>query len=232
MADDQKFPSIPGNDLTRQASNPVLTTQPTRAAEADGFEEAALVARAQTGQNDAFAQLVTAYQDRVMNLLQRLVPSRDDAEDLAQEAFCKAYEKLHTFNRQSRFYTWLFRIATNLALSHRRRGRIVRFQSLTAPDDDAREAIAQDQRAEVARRREPSPPAAAMQAETMQRITQAIDELDDEFRLPVVLRDVEGLDYNEIAEVLELPAGTIKSRIHRGRVLLRDKLRDLVSNEP
>lgn len=218
--------------MTEQASNPLLTTQPTRATEATGFDEADLVDRAQAGSNDAFAQLVGAYQDRVVNLLSRLVPGRDDAEDLAQEAFCKAYEKLHTFNSQSRFYTWLFRIATNLALSHRRRGRIVRFQSLTAPDDDGSQSVAQEARAELARRREPQPDTAAMQAETMQRITDALAELDEEFRAAVVLRDIEGLDYNEIAEVLDMPPGTVKSRIHRGRVLLRDKLRDLVSNEP
>jgi len=191
------------------------------------FEDAALVQRCRKGDMQAFGLLVAKYQDRLFNMIFRMCGRRADAEELAQEAFLKALENLPNFRGQSRFYTWLFRIAANLAISHRRRGGRVAFHSLTQPDDyDGTQAEALT--AAAAERRTPGPPAAAMSAETADRVTRALDELDDEFRLVVILRDIEDMDYAEAAEVLGVPVGTVKSRLHRARRMLQEKLKDLV----
>lgn len=132
------------------------------------------------------------------------------------------------FQGTCRFYTWLFRIAKNLAFSHLRRAGKVKYVSMTAPadeDPDGKEALT----APLAAQREGEPAERAMAAETLQRIEQALAELDEEDRLTVLLRDVEDLRYEEIAEILELPLGTVKSRLHRARCALREKLADLVN---
>jgi RNA polymerase sigma-70 factor (ECF subfamily) len=201
-----------GNLLIRQASNMVAGSEaPPEAAtaEAIAFDEQALLSRCRDGQNEAFADLVRKYQDRIYNLIFRMTGVAEDAEELAQEVFLKAFENIRTFRGGSRFYTWLFRIAKNVAISHGRR----------------KEA----QTADLAAQREADPPAAAQAGETAQRVAAALSELDEEFRVVAILRDFEDMDYHDIAEVLELPVGTVKSRLHRARLMLRDKLADLVS---
>jgi RNA polymerase sigma-70 factor (ECF subfamily) len=174
----------------------------------------------------AFAALVAKYQDRVLNTILRLCGNMCDAEELAQETFLKALEKLSLFRGQSKFYTWLFRIAVNLTISSRRRGVRVKFHPLGGSDDAGAQMSPM---AQVASRREPSPPAAAMSAEASQRVTEALDELDEEFRAVVVLRDIEDMDYAQIGAVLDLPVGTVKSRLHRARCALQAKLADLMT---
>jgi len=189
-----------------------------------GFEDVSLVERTRSGDMQAYGLLVAKYQDRVFNTACRMLGQREDAEEVAQEAFLKALEKISQFRNQSRFYTWLFRIAVNLIISRRRRGARIRFQSLTAADE-----LGLTQAAGLkARKSGQSPQAAAVKAETMQRVAQALEELDDEMRLVIVLRDMEEMDYSQIADVLAVPAGTVKSRIHRARTALKDKLADLV----
>jgi len=191
------------------------------------FEDAALVERCRHGDMQAFGSLVAKYEERIFNMVFRMCGRRADAEELAQETFLKALERINQFRGQSQFYTWLFRIAANLTISHRRRGGRVRFQSLSGPEE-----FEQDQgdnlTAAMAGKRNPAPEAAAMAAETNRRVMEALEELDDEFRLVVVLCDMEGMDYARIAQVLNLPIGTVKSRLHRARCELRDKLADLV----
>ncbi|MFB3890432.1 MAG: sigma-70 family RNA polymerase sigma factor [Phycisphaerae bacterium] len=192
------------------------------------FEDAALVERCRKGDLRAFEALVAKYQDRVYNMVLRMVGRAADAEELAQETFLKALEKIGQFRGASGFYTWLFRIAANLAISLRRRNGRVRFGPLTAVDDNGDGGAGEAATAAVASRRNPGPEAAAMSSETNRRVTQAIEELDDEYRVVVVLRDIEDMDYAQIAGVLDLPVGTIKSRLHRARCMLKDKLADLV----
>ena len=176
----------------------------------------------------AFGLLVAKYQDLIYNVIYRMNGRRADAEELAQETFLKAMERIGQFRGRSRFYTWLFRIAVNLTISHRRRAGRVRFQSMTAPEAFGG-GQAEGLTAKMADKRNPSPQAAAMSAETVQRVSRALGELDDEFRLVVVLRDVEEMDYANIADVIGVPVGTVKSRLHRARCALKDKLADLVS---
>jgi RNA polymerase sigma-70 factor (ECF subfamily) len=175
----------------------------------------------------AYGLLVAKYQDRVFNLLYRMLGRREDAEEIAQEAFLKALEKLPAFRGSSGFYTWLFRIATNLALSLRRRDGRLHFEPLQRTDEDWSRTQAEGLMAELAGRREPGPMASAMSAETQTRIAQALMELEDEMRAVVILRDIEEMDYAQIADVLEIPGGTVRSRLHRARMELREKLADL-----
>ena len=192
------------------------------------FEDATLVERTRTGDMQAFGALVAKYQDRVFNMVYRMCGRREDAEELAQEAFLKALEKITQFRSQSSFYTWLFRIAANLVISHRRRSGRIRFHTLDPSDSDG-ESQAGVLTAQMAARREKSPAAAVASAETQLMVTAALEELDDEMRLVVLLRDGEDMEYAEIADVLNTPVGTVKSRLHRARNELREKLKDLVS---
>lgn len=199
-------------------------TEPGRTIE---FQDAALVARVRKGDMQAFGLLVAKYQDRIYNLIFRLCGNAADAEELAQETFLKAMEKIGQFRGSSRFYTWLFRIAANLAISSRRRGGRIKFHSLASggPWDGEGDPQATLE-ARLSDRREVQPHQAAAAAETAQAVLRALEELDEEARLVVVLRDVEDMDYSQIAEVLDLPAGTVKSRLHRARCLLKEKLAD------
>ncbi len=192
------------------------------------FEDATLVERTRSGDMQAFGALVAKYQDRVFNMVYRMCGRREDAEELAQEAFLKALEKITQFRSQSSFYTWLFRIAANLVISHRRRSGRIRFHTLDPSDSDG-ESQAGALTAQMAARREKSPAAAVASAETQLMVTAALEELDDEMRLVVLLRDGEDMEYAEIADVLNTPVGTVKSRLHRARNELREKLKDLVS---
>jgi RNA polymerase sigma-70 factor (ECF subfamily) len=228
---------ISGNRVNDQASNAVASKGSSNGSgegkQTIAFAEAALVRRCQQGETEAFAELVERYQDRIYNLIFRMCGRRADADELAQETFLRAFERIGQFRGNSRFYTWLFRIAANLTLSHRRRGSKVKFLSLDGsgdrPGEDQDASRADVMTADLSKRRTVSPEASIMGEETHHRVMDALGELDEEFRAPVILRDIEGLDYNQIAEVLELPVGTIKSRLHRGRFALKEKLADLVS---
>ena len=205
------------NRASKTQADPLSANEP----KAIAFADDVLVDRARRGDMQAFGLLVAKYQDRLFNTVYRMCPSRADAEELTQEALVKAMEKLWQFGRQSQFYTWLYRIAVNLVISHRRRASRIRWQSLG-------EDHSSDQAAKLAGRRVESPEAAAMTAELNRRLEQALERLDDEFRTLVVLRDVEDMTYEQIAQVLEVPVGTVKSRLHRARCALREELGDLI----
>lgn len=179
-----------------------------------GPSDVELVERIRTGDPSAFDHLVARYQDRVYNLCYRLCPNHADAADLTQTAFLKALESLSRFEARANFFTWLYRIAANEALSLRRQRRRRPTVSLDSGDDEGR---APDRLAD-----ESTPSADRLdQGAMIKRLEAALEQLDDEFRVAVVLRDIEDMDYSEIAEVLGVPVGTVKSRIHRGRMMLR-----------
>lgn len=188
---------------------------PTRTEASDS--DAALVERVRSGEAAAFDALVVKYQDRVFNTCYRMCGNHADAADLAQTAFIRAYRSLHTFRGRCGFFTWMFRIAANVTLSHRRR-RGPRLVS-QVPDGDSLVT----QHAEGPRDGDGFD--AVEREETRRRLEAALARIDEEFRIVVVLKDVEEMDYAAIADMLGLPLGTVKSRLHRGRMMLRELLR-------
>lgn len=187
------------------------------------LEDAELVEQCRNGNLTAFGRLVTKHQDHVLNTCWRVCGDRQEAEDLTQEAFIRAFESIGQFAGRSRFSTWVYRIALNLAISARRKDRHRRTHSL----DEARcRQEDEPQRPAIERlaSSEPAPQDRLFSREEGRGVLAALERLDDESRAVIVLRDVEDLSYDEIAEILDVPNGTVKSRLHRARLALRDQL--------
>jgi len=176
----------------------------------------ALIDRSLAGEPEAFGELVRRYQDRLFGTLTHLLGSVHDAADVAQDAFVLAYRNLPRFRGNSAFYSWLFRIAYNSAIDHRRKHRR-KTQSLDGHRDMTGD--------EPIDRRSASDPAASLQSEERSRqVREALDDLADDYRNALILKEIEGLPYEEIAAIMACPVGTVRSRIHRARLELRDKL--------
>ena len=198
-------------------------SKPATSRETSAAEDLRLVQQVQAGRTEAYAELVRRHADSVFNTCWRLCGHLEDARDLTQEAFLKGFEALPKFRQQASFRTWIFRLVVNLTLSHRRKRRVRQTVSLDQPADPAgtqAEQLAQ----RVADRDGETPPAAVSQAELQGAVVKALAALDDEHRAVVVLRDIEGFDYQQMSAVLELPVGTVKSRLHRARLALREAL--------
>lgn len=178
--------------------------------------DAELVAATLTGSRESYDRLARRYQDRLYNSMLRLTGSREDAADAVQDALVQAYVKLASYRGASQFYTWLYRIAMNLAMSRRRRRR----PSVSL--DAAREAAGEEPQDGRPRGDE-----AAMSRERVARVQSALAHLGDQPRKILVLREIEGCSYEQIAEILELPVGTVRSRLFRARLQLRDQLKSL-----
>lgn len=188
-------------------------------AKPDREEEAVLIARVQSGEPDAYEPLVLRYQNRIFSLVLRMVDNYEDARDLTQEAFVNAYRALRNFRSESSFHTWLFRIAVNTVISFRRRRRpLPQLSAMSDPEDNDGSRLLDPPDAN------PGPADAAETAERQRIVLDATQELDPEFRDAVVLRDLQGCSYEEMSEVLGCPIGTVKSRIHRGRMALKELL--------
>lgn len=182
-----------------------------------------LVSLARDGNRAAFSLLVTRYQDRIINMVAQRVPDREAAYDLAQEVFIKAYRGLKGFQSKSGFYTWLYRIAINTTLSFRR--KMLRRGSMLSLDRPSRDEDAGRQEVADAGR---GPSEEATRAEEVEAVRRAIAALEDDFNEVVVLRDIQGLSYEEIAQVLQCPVGSIKSRLHRARKKLAEILKTML----
>ena len=199
--------------------------------------DVAMLRRAQGGDRGSYGQLVLLYQDRLYNAVLRLIGDRDEALELTQEAFTRGLEKLDSFRGDASPYTWLFRIAVNLAISQLRKVQRNRVFSLDRPGSgggnrgNGRLRPDADEQASglldrVARdRSEPSPPQRLADRERDNEVLAALGRLDAEYRAVLVMRDIEGFDYQQMADVLGLPLGTLKSRLFRARLALRDELK-------
>lgn len=173
------------------------------------------------GQTEAFSQLVVRYQNRLFNTLISVVGSTEDARDVAQDAFVHAFQKLQSFRGQASFYSWLFRIALNSAVSMRRKEK----HRVTVSIDAAREQSG----LEPAEQHPAAQPEFAMETSERQTLVRkALAELPEDYRIVLVLKEIDGLKYEEISEIVECPIGTVRSRIHRGRIELRDRLKVLL----
>ena len=194
---------------------------------ADLVGDAELVARARDGDRAAFDQLVIRHQDRVYNMALRMLGHPDDALDLAQEVFLSAYRALGGFEAKAAFSTWLYRVTVNRCRDELRRRSTVKH---TRPRPLGARANPDDPSADPpARGASPHELAVARESEAI--IAAAVAELPGDAREVLVLRDVEGLAYEEIAHVLEVPVGTVRSRLNRARTLLRDRLREVLETE-
>ena len=181
-----------------------------------------LIAAAKAGDEDAFAEIVSRYKNPITNFLYRFLNDYEEAVDLAQETFVRVYFALDRYHTDFAFSTYIYRIATNLAISEIRRRKRRSLLSLTglfqSSEDEAVEFQPPDTRS--------LQDANLEEDERSKMIAKAIETLPPKYRLPIVLRDVEGKSYEEVAAILELGLGTTKSRINRGRGLLKEKLRD------
>ena len=172
-----------------------------------------LVGRARRGDREAFTQLIMQYQVPLYNMALRMVGRPDDASDIAQEAFLRAWEKIRTL-REAPFKAWLFQIAANLCYDHFRRGR--RYGVM--PEDDQTASVVGLGIAT------PDPQEHAEANERTRLVRDSIQALDQDMRIAIILRDVNGMAYDEIATVLRVPLGTVKSRIARARAQVQERL--------
>lgn len=201
-------------------------TPPPPLTAASGSDET-LVQQVLAGNSDAFDELVTRYQDRVFNTLVRMCGSPQEAEDLAQETFLKAFRALGSFRQGSKFYTWLFRIAVNTGFSRRRQevrrkthegGRL--DAGVAGDDELSLENVIPD-------RKDTDPAKVLEQNQMRARVREGLNQVDDDYRTILVLRDIEGMDYETIAETLDISIAAVKSRLHRARQELARILKDL-----
>ena len=174
------------------------------------------IAECLKGDADAFGHLVRTYQDRLFNTVYRLLGNAEDAQDVVQEAFVNAYQSLDSFKGDSLFFTWLYRIAVNTAISLRRKQRVVLSIEAGQNGEGGIEPL------------DPSPESrpghGLEQVEQERRIQSALSRLSPEHRAVLVLKDMEGQKYEQMAEALQVPIGTVRSRLHRARSELRELL--------
>jgi RNA polymerase sigma-70 factor (ECF subfamily) len=180
-------------------------------------DDGQLIEQTLAGVTAAFGQLVRKYQDRLYNTIVHVVGNAEDAQDVVQDAFVQAFLKLESFQQSSAFYTWLYRIAFNVAATHGRRKRPV------ASVEQIREATAEEPID-----RQVNPTERLERDERCRQVRQAIAALSEEHRTVVVLREMDGCCYETIAEILQLPIGTVRSRLHRARLQLREGLKEVL----
>jgi RNA polymerase sigma-70 factor (ECF subfamily) len=190
-----------------------------RVGQTSGFDEAALVAQAQGGGVEAFTELVNRYEGNIYRLARHITQNPEDAEDVLQETFLKAYEHLADFQGHSKFYTWLVRIAVNQSLMKLRKRKSDASVSLDDPYDTGEESMVR----EIAVW-EPNPEQTYSQEEVRAILSKAVESLPPSFRAVFALRDIEELSTEETAVALNLSIPAVKSRLLRARLRLREKL--------
>ena len=183
--------------------------------------DTALVQRAQANDRAAFNEIVLRYKSKVFNFVHRMIPSVQDAEDLTQETFVRAYTSIRSFQSRASLNTWLFRIATNLCIDYSRRtrksqGMVTSLSQETDDEESERERDIPDH--------DYDPQRLLLNKELGTQLDRALRDLPDKLRTVVLLYDVEGLPYDEIAAIAGCPLGTVKSRLFNARAALRDKL--------
>ena len=190
-----------------------------------GETDQQLVARVQNGDARAFDMLVLKYQHKIFGLISRYVHDADEVQDVAQEAFIKAYRALPRFRGDSAFYTWLYRIAINTAKNH------LVSRSRRPPGTDVDVDDAEYYEGGGALRDIENPENALFGAELKAVVEQAISDLPDDLRAAVTLREFDGLSYEDIADIMDCPVGTVRSRIFRAREAIDNRVREQLEGD-
>jgi len=180
----------------------------------DNLTDQQLVRRTLEGEREAFSVLIRKYQKQIYSLTYRLTNDPEDARDLAQEVFIHIYKVLHKYDQKRRFFSWMYKVASNVCYNAMRKGKaqqevpldkVIEFSPLVA-------------------RRDVQPEEYYERRETQELVRQAVAELPDKYRLPLVLRYMEDLSYRQIAEIMDLPLTTVETRLYRGKALLQKRL--------
>jgi RNA polymerase sigma-70 factor, ECF subfamily len=203
---------LPEHDMTEQAD-----------------ADALLVERAKRGEVSAFEMLVVKYQRRIERLIARMVRDTELVQDIAQVTFIRAYRALPQFRGDSAFYTWLYRIAVNTAkkaLLDKKRDPVVLESALVSTEDGEEPSRAENELSDGE-----TPEAVLASKQIVATVNAAIDALSEDLRQAIVLREIEGLSYEEIADVMNCPIGTVRSRIFRAREAIANKLRPLLGTK-
>jgi len=218
--DELYSPSPLSDDMTLRASTP------------SNDADTLLVTRTLAGDQRAFEMLVVKYQRRVERLIGRMVRDTDLVQDIAQETFIRAYRALGQFRGEAQFYTWLYRIAVNTAkkqLMELKRDPVVLMSSLKSAEDDETSGVEQELTAQVADAE--TPEAVLASKEIAQAVNAAMEALPKELGQAIVLREIEGLSYEEIAQALDCPIGTVRSRIFRAREAISARIKPMLDRQ-
>ena len=191
---------------------------------ADNIADKEIIERVKNGDKKAYDLLVLKYQQRVINLISRFVKNYADALDVSQETFIKAYKALPNFRGESAFYTWLYRIAVNTAKNH----LTVQSRKITKSDYDVTEI--EQIEGNMTLTEQTTPENLLIKDELQETVLNTIENLPEDLKSAIMLREIEGLSYEEIAAVMECPVGTVRSRIFRARETIDNKIKPLLKN--
>jgi len=192
------------------------------------IDDSVLVQQSQAGDTPSMERLILKYQHRIYNVILKMCGNADDAAELTQETFVKVIESIEKFKGRSSFYTWLFRIAVNLTLNHCQRSARTATRSLDAEETDPDSDTSPLLKDLLSDDRAVDPAVLAQSRELCDLAKRLLLELEEPQRAVVVLRDIEGMDYAQIADVLDLELGTVRSRLSRARSHLRDTLENML----
>jgi RNA polymerase sigma-W factor len=186
-------------------------------------DDTVLVKKAKAGDGKAYDDLILLYKDAVYSIIYRMVRNKQEAEDLSQEAFIKAYNSINSFNEEYAFSTWLFKIATNNCIDFFRKRKLKTYsmdQTIKYKDEEIQQEYADN---------EPTADKEIVASEKSAMIRKAIEELPEKYRTAIMLRHHEERSYEDIAQILDLPLGTVKARIFRAREMLKKSLRGILT---
>jgi RNA polymerase sigma-70 factor (ECF subfamily) len=198
-----------------------LVSSPERRLEAD--EDLVIVRKIQSGDVDAFDSLIFKYRERVYSVIYNLTSNREDASDLTQETFIKAFQSINRFKGKSSFFTWLYRISLNTSLTHLRKNKLRRFFSFEKMvEEDHTEGFIENLRTES------DSDKAALMTELQERLNDAFQKLSVKHRTVITLFEIDGLSHKEIAEIVGTSIGTVRSRLHYAKQFLQGELKDYI----
>ena len=198
-----------------------LVSSPERRLEAD--EDLVIVRNIQAGDVDAFDSLIFKYRERVYSVIYNLTSNREDASDLTQETFIKAFQSINRFKGKSSFFTWLYRISLNTSLTHLRKNKLRRFFSFEKMvEEDHTEGFIENLRTES------DSDKAALMTELQERLNDAFQKLSVKHRTVITLFEIDGLSHKEIADIVGTSIGTVRSRLHYAKQFLQGELKDYI----